>query len=417
MTASTLRPTEQPEGTTASPTPSPIASTATGPTAGFLWRRARVPLALLALALLVATVIAAVSASRNRAALDPRSVSPEGSRALSVLLGQRGVAVVRLVNPAAAARRAGPGSVLLVARAEGLTREQLDALATTSPEATVVLVAPSDPALDRLTEGVTPDRPAQVEVREPRCGLPAAAIAGDAHLGGRTFEVTGATRSCYPAGGSPTLVVTRQPDGPRMIILGTGAPLTNERLGERGNAALALGLLAGSDQTREVLWLLPRPGATDSEQTPLSRLLPDTVLPALWQLGIAALLLALWRCRRLGPPVVEPLPVVVRAAETVEGRARLYRRSRARDRAAEHLRAGVRARLAPPLGLGLAPAPGALVDAVAARCGRSTEEVTGLLFGPAPASDAALVQLADALDRLTRDTLQPVVPDREAARP
>jgi len=392
-------------------------ATATGPTAGSLWRRARLPLALLALALVVAGVITAVQASVNREALDPRSVSPEGSRALSTLLGQRGVTVVRLVDPAAAARRAGPGSVLLVARAVGLTPTQLDALATTSPEATVVLVAPSEPTLERLADTVTAEGVTQVEVRKPGCGLPAAGTAGDAHLGGRTFQVTGAARTCYAADGSPTLVVTRQADGPTTVVLGTGAPLTNERLGERGNAALALGLLAGSDQTREVLWLLPRPGATDGTSTPLSRLLPDTVLPAIWQLLIAALLLALWRCRRLGPPVVEPLPVVVRAAETVEGRARLYRRTRARDRAAEHLRAGARARLAPPLGLGLAPAPGTLVDAVAQRCGRSAEEVAGLLYGPAPAGDAALVELADALDRLARDTLQPAVPDREAPRP
>ena len=46
------------------------------------------------------------------------------------------------------------------------------------------------------------------------------------------------------------------------------------------------------------------------------------------------LLLALWRARRLGPVVAEPLPVVVRAAETVEGRARLYRRGGARGQAA-----------------------------------------------------------------------------------
>ncbi len=56
------------------------------------------------------------------------------------------------------------------------------------------------------------------------------------------------------------------------------------------------------------------------------------------QLGVALLLAALWRARRLGPLVTERLPVVVRASETVEGHARLYRSRRARDRVAATLR-------------------------------------------------------------------------------
>src|SRR5690606_41722785 len=53
---------------------------------------------------------------------------------------------------------------------------------------------------------------------------------------------------------------------------------------------------------------------------------------------VVVVLLAWWQGRRLGPLVTEPLPVVVRASETVEGRGRLYRSRRARDRAAEALR-------------------------------------------------------------------------------
>ena len=42
----------------------------------------------------------------------------------------------------------------------------------------------------------------------------------------------------------------------------------------------------------------------------------------------------LWRGRRLGPLVVEPLPVVVKAVESTQGRGRLYRRVRDRAHAA-----------------------------------------------------------------------------------
>jgi len=120
------------------------------------------------------------------------------------------------------------------------------------------------------------------------------------------------------------------------------------------------------------------------------------------------------RGRRLGPPVVEPLPVVVRAAEAVEGRSRLYRRAQARDRAAEALRSGALARLVPRLGIdrarGAEPPPEAIVAAVASRSGRPEAAVHAVLFGPPPSDDAGLVALADSLDSIVRDTLDPEVP-------
>ena len=71
-----------------------------------------------------------------------------------------------------------------------------------------------------------------------------------------------------------------------------------------------------------------------------------------FQLCLAIALLALWQGRRLGPLVAERLPVVVRASETVEGRGRLYRSRRARDRAADALRTATLQRMLPRLGLG-----------------------------------------------------------------
>ena len=84
-------------------------------------------------------------------------------------------------------------------------------------------------------------------------------------------------------------------------------------------------MLTGSSR---LVWVVPRPpaqAAADSERHGLFDLLPDRVLWATFQLFIAVVLLALWRGRRIGPVVAEPLPVVVRATETVEGRARLLR--------------------------------------------------------------------------------------------
>ena len=119
------------------------------------------------------------------------------------------------------------------------------------------------------------------------------------------------------------------------------------------------------------------------------------------QLGVALLLAALWRARRLGPLVTERLPVVVRASETVEGHARLYQSRRARDRAAAALRQAAVTRLAPALGLPPNAEPRRR-DRGAGRPvqPRTRREIDAMLYGPAPGSDAELVTLASDLDAL-----------------
>ena len=182
------------------------------------------------------------------------------------------------------------------------------------------------------------------------------------------------------------------------MLLGAADVLTNDDLDDEGDAALALGLLGTGD---EVLWLLPRadralPGGRPS----LRDLVPDAVPLGALQLAVAVVVLALWRARRLGRVVEEPLPVVVRAAEAVEGRSRLYRAAGARDRAAEALRTAARDRLVTRLGLPAGADAAAVTATVAARTGRPSAEVGALLYGPPPGDDASLVRLADDLDGL-----------------
>jgi hypothetical protein len=123
------------------------------------------------------------------------------------------------------------------------------------------------------------------------------------------------------------------------------------------------------------------------------------------ELAVALLLAALWRARRFGPLVAEPLPVVVRASETVEGHGRLYLARRARGRAAEALRAATLARITTRLGLPRATPAGVTCQELAARTGRDPGEIQAILFGPAPRDDAALVSLAGALDTLEGQVL------------
>ncbi len=103
--------------------------------------------------------------------------------------------------------------------------------------------------------------------------------------------------------------------------------------------------------------------------------------------------------------------MVVRASETTEGRARLYRRAKARGRAAEALRRAAAHRLAPALGVPLrsgAPDPDALCAAAADRLpDQPAGDVRALLYGPPPTDDAALLRLADDLDALERQVRNP----------
>jgi hypothetical protein len=378
--------------------PSTANHVALGPTAEQVWRRLRAPLALVALVVLVVSALVLLQGDRHRGRLDPRSTGSQGSKALAQLLRAQGVDVTPVRSEAELAARAKPDTTLVVPFPNLLTDERLRAIAATGPGRTV-LIAPGEGALAILAPGVHTRPGTAQRTLDPHCALPAATRAGDADVGGVRYDtdlLPGAT-GCYPQAGRPALVLTPTVAGRDTLVLGSGTVLTNARLDDHGNAALTLNLLGTHPR---VLWYLP----TDAEPPAGDDSLWD-LLPAGWrwgigQLGVTALLLALWRSRRLGPVVAEPLPVVVRAAETVEGRARLYRRGRARDTAAELLRRATRERLAATLGT--TPTDAALLTAVTARTGRTSADVHTLLYGAIPASDEALVTLADDLDALIR---------------
>ena len=128
---------------------------------------------------------------------------------------------------------------------------------------------------------------------------------------------------------------------------------------------------------------------------PLFDAFPVQLWAVLVVLLIGAVLLALAQARRLGPPVAEPLPVLVPAAEAVTGRGRLYDRINAREASLAALRASAIARMArvlDPLAAAApereltraGPAADRFVARVAARSGVPAEVVETVLYGPAP---------------------------------
>ncbi|MGW2291953.1 DUF4350 domain-containing protein [Streptomyces phaeochromogenes] len=389
-------------------------STSASPTARQLWTRSRGVLLALVVLLAAAVAIATVRSDAESGSLDPRSATPSGSRAVAELLADRGVStrVVTTLKEAAAAT--GSDTTLLVARPDLLTGRQQDRLhsAFANSGGRTVLVAPTTPSVGTLAPGVEADpAPSFDTTLSPNCSLPAARRAGKAETGGIRYTTSApGADSCYPGDGLPTLVRIPAAEGNGdTVVLGAPDILQNERLDKQGNASLALQLLGSRPH---LVWYLPSlsdDSATDAGDRSFFDLMPSGWLWGTLQLFFAAILAALWRARRLGPLVPEKLPVAIRASETVEGRARLYRKSNARDRAAAALRSTTRTRLAPLVGVSPAQAhaPEALLPALSAQLHREGQALHSLLFGPPPSDDAALIALADQLDALEREVRRP----------
>ncbi|MES9543076.1 DUF4350 domain-containing protein [Actinomadura sp. NPDC000600] len=382
----------------------PAAEPSARQVAGRRWRSARGIVAAVLALVAVAVALAALRPAASAEELDPESPKRDGSRALAEILRRHGTPVTVARSTGDALGAAAPGTVLVVTRTERLTEDDLARLSSTPAD--VLLVRPTSFALDALAPQVRRKGPSFDGSAEPGCDLPAATLAGKvAFHESDTYEASGST-ACYGTDyGGARLVQIR--DGVHTVtVLGATAPLTNRRLTEEGDAALAMNLVgAGSS----AVWLapgLPEAGA-GAGQPSLGDLLPFGVKLLILELLVAVLLVALWRARRLGPVVAEALPVVVRSAETVEGLSRLYRAGRARDRASDALRSGARERLVPLLGLPRSSAqdPSAaqeIVTAVARRTAYEETYVGAALYGPEPLDDAGLIALTDVLDDLER---------------
>jgi hypothetical protein len=348
-------------------------------------RRWTLPLIAAGLLALLLGLAALTTASSSGDAYDPRSAAPSGTLALATLLRARGVDVTRGTT-------ARPGTTVLVTFPYELSDTQMSDLLSSGAD---VVVADPDSLPDAM---VQTSGSLTVRTRAPGCSYGPATVAGAARLGGERYTGPVLATSCYD-GALLALPAGSVDGGGRLVILGSDDFLTNKRLGEQGNAALALGLLSGHPQ---LTWYTGHPSGDGTRS--LTSLLPTGFKWALLQLVIALLFLAAWRGRRLGPVVAEPLPVVVRAAETVLGRARLYASARARSTAAAALRSGSRARLASLTHLDPTAEPQVMTAAVAARTGVDPARVAALLYPGggygAAESESALVRLADDLDKL-----------------
>jgi hypothetical protein len=364
-----------------------------------------------ALVVLGALLLAIVQSSRTVGLLDPDATDPSGSHAVAVLLQDQGVTVVRVTTArgAADALAKASDSTLVVAPTALVSDRMLQTLQSASPRYTVLL-QPDDVLLNAYAPwaALTGFRDSTDEAQAD-CDWYVASRAGALPARGATYSTERSdVSSCWGGG-----VVDTARGGATGVagaagvvtLVGMAEGLTNAHLGESGYAAMAIGTLG---RAHTLVWWLPSASDpqqfADSGDVSIGDLVPSWVRWALVQLALAMLVVVWWRARRLGRVVVEPLPVVVRATESVEGRARLYRRGHARGRASDALVAATLTRLRARLALPRTAGPDVVVAAVSARTGRPVTEVAALLTpGSSPTDDAGLAGLADALDALENE--------------
>ncbi|MEZ0494461.1 DUF4350 domain-containing protein [Kineococcus sp. TBRC 1896] len=354
--------------------------------------------ALLVLALVATAVLVTLLTPRtDEAVFSPESAAPSGGRAVARVLAEQGVRVdqARSFDAALGGLGAADDVTLLVTRPDLLSAQRWDRLAASGAD--LVLLRPDAGTLEALTGAVRATGEARTGVRDPGCDLPAARAAGPARAGGPTYAASDGATACY--GGSYVQGPLREGPG-TLTVVGQPSLLTNRWVAQDGNAALALWTLGAH---RDLVWYLPDPLDTDSPTVPLTALLPPWLWPSVAVLALAGAVLLLWRGRRLGRLVSEPLPVLVRAAETVEGHGRLYASARAAGRAAQALREATLRRLRAWTGLDPRAGVPDVADQVAWVTGRPAPAVHELLAGADPRDDPALVRLALDLDALERD--------------
>lgn len=370
------------------------------------WRRWRLPLGILGLLVLVGLLAALPTPRTSNDPFAPDNPAPSGARAAAQILQRQGVEIRYVTRLADAVAQAEEGTTLLVVNGD-LLLDQTAVDVVVGTEADLVLVD-SPWLLESATDAVTGGAGWW-----PEGDLPAACDDPDATAAGTITAAPGLRALdddavvCFTAADDPTVGAYAVVDGERRVTaLSDGRVLTNEHLAEQGNAALVLRALGRHER---LVWYLPSAFETYGEASGpgTGDILPPWVPVLGLQLLLVVLAAAIWRGRRLGRVVAEPLPVVVPAAETTRGRGRLYRRSRSHGHAAAALRAGTASRCAARLGLPRSAEPHALVDAVARATGRPAATVEALLYGPPPHDDHGLARLAQALDHLESEVHRP----------
>ena len=345
----------------------------------------------------IAGIGAYLTAPRPGARMDPDSTGPDGAHALVALLRDGGVEVVVANSIADVEQAARPDTLILVAQSQYLTDTTL---------------------LDRLANSPRRSAAGGADGANPRSTAAGRARVGRQHLrqqpelhaargqSGRAGSIRAsdtyqakdgrAMTSCYDG-----VLIRFRDDGRTVTAVGSTDFMTNGGLLQAGNAALAMNL--AGDRPR-LIWYAPHriEGETSSPASVFD-LIPENVT---W------IVVAAVPGRAAGGPVEGP------PARPAGGRGAARRGARVGDRRGPRpalpVAPGTRSRrggiahrdrcsgCCPGSAWARARQPPAVVTSVAQRSGADPGFVSYHLFGPPPATDHDLLQLARALDDIER---------------
>lgn len=363
--------------------------------------------ALLVVASALTVTLLTRGPERNLGALDPANPGFSGAQGLARVLGNQGITVIVIRSQRELLDQSidGATTVAIVGTNNLSGRTAQTALTHAASAASLVLLHP-DP---EVTKGMgLPVSSHLTDLTNVIASCEGTALGRGFRLGQADLAYAPATRdssatTCFPDkrdGGGAMLTLPATAGRPPVTLLGDQDLITNGAILGSDNAAIALLLFGNTDR---LIWYIPSVEDIAAGEVTSRSFAPAWFRPGLVLGTSAVVLLCLWRGRRLGRLVTEPLPVIVRAVETTESRGRMYRKSRDRTRALAVLQQATLKRLASYLGLPATSPVSSVAAASAAVSGREYSDVLHLLKSPTAHDDSSLLQLANTLLALEKE--------------
>lgn len=330
--------------------------------------------------------------------LDPASAAPDGSRAVAQVLGQHGVDVTIAHRVSEFSSTDVRGATLVLTRPQLLAPRTLQRSMAMAGDARRVVIVDADPSTIKALGLPVPQVDLPPSPPVSRCSVPWLDGLRLSHAD-IAYRLDQIGRTCFGEGGAGAVaVLPALGRAPETVLLGSHAVLANKTVVDADNAAIILRTLGASSH---LVWFAPSLATGDSPAVQGARW-PAWFHPAIWLAGAVVLIVMVWRGRRFGRLVPEPLPVVVPAGETTRSRGQLYRKAHDHARASAVLRLATRNRLARYLGLAPNGRPETLIGRTARAADDHPRRVAELLYGADPPDEHAMTTLAQHLQQLER---------------
>jgi len=346
---------------------------------------------LIMAAVLVVAALFIGGAGGDGPAYDPRSVNPDGAKGLVETLERLG-ATVDLDDAVPSAE----ASTAIVLR-DRLSFDDSAELGEWVERGGVLVVA--DLSND-LAAGISGLGSEQVE--RGTCTIAALDDVQQLPVGGSSLRAQG-NESCFGDGNRALIVAERVGQG-TVVTVGSPDLFTNANLDEADAAVLAVGLLAPRGDDAHVSFV--GPSVVEFGEEDINDLVPTRVRNAIWQLMAAFLFYGLYRARRLGGVVAEPLPVHIEGSELVLQAGVLSERAKDPASAAQLLRADMLQRVRKTLSIPSTDGDDVVASRIADRTGLASDQVAAALLASIT-TESELVELAQQLSEIDTQLLHP----------